>query len=271
MIQPLSATSRVLKIGISSDEHSLIDQSMIAYWKIRARLLRVPGVANVAIWGQRKEMLHVQVDPERLREQNVTLDQVMTVTSDSLDAGLLKYTDGAVVGTGGFIDTPNQRLGRNMFLPIFTPDDLEQVVIEERNGQPLRLGDVADVVVDHQPLVGDAVINDGEGLMLIVEKLPWGNTLEVTEGVEAAIDEMRPGLPGLEIDTTIFRPATFVDMAIENLTSALIIGSLLVLVILALFLFEWRSAFISMVAIPLSLMAAGLVSTGEEPLSTPWS
>jgi CzcA family heavy metal efflux pump len=259
MIQPLSATSRVMKIGISSDEHSLIDQSMIAYWKIRARLLRVPGVANVAIWGQRKEMLHVQVDPERLREQNVTLDQVMTVSSDALDAGLLKHTDGAVIGTGGFIDTPNQRLGIQHVLPIFSPDDLAQVVIEERNGQPLRLGDVADVVIDHQPLVGDAVINDGEGLMLIVEKLPWGNTLEVTEGVEEAINEMRPGLPGLEVDTTIFRPATFVEVAIENLTSALIIGSLLVLVILALFLFEWRSALISMVAIPLSLMAAGLV------------
>ena len=84
---------------------------MIAYWKIRARLLRVPGVANVPIWGERIDMLQVvQVDPERLGENDVTLDQVMETTSDALDAGLLQFSDGAVIGTGGFIDTPNQRL-----------------------------------------------------------------------------------------------------------------------------------------------------------------
>jgi CzcA family heavy metal efflux pump len=95
--------------------------------------------------------------------------------------------------------------------------------------------------------------------MLIVEKLPWGNTLEVTRGVEAAIDEMRPGLPGMEIDTTIFRPATFVEEAIANLSRALLLGSLLVILILVLFLYDWRAAVISAVAIPLSLLAAGYV------------
>ena len=79
-LQPLSATSRVMKIGLSSDDMSLIDLSMIAYWKIRARLLQVPGVANVAIWGERKEQLHIQVDPERLLEHDVTLNEVMEAT-----------------------------------------------------------------------------------------------------------------------------------------------------------------------------------------------
>jgi Cu/Ag efflux pump CusA len=102
------------------------------------------------------------------------------------------------------------------------------------------LSDVADVVEDTWPLIGDAVINDGEGLMLIVEKLPWGNTLDVTRGVEAAVNQMRPGLPGMEIDTTIFRPATFVETAIHNLSRALLIGSLLVVLILLAFLFDWR-------------------------------
>jgi CzcA family heavy metal efflux pump len=260
MLQPLSSTSRIMKIGISSDELSQIDQSMIAYWKIRARLLRVPGVANVPIWGQQQEMLHVQVDPERLREHNLTVDEVLTTSSDALDAGLLQYSTGAVVGTGGFIDTPNQRLGVRHILPVFTPDELSEVVVgEQQDGQPLRLGDVADVVIDHQLLSGDAVINDGPGLMLVVEKLPWGNTLEVTRGVEAALAEMEPGLEGLEIDATIFRPATFVELALENLTRALLVGSLLVVLVLVFFLFEWRSALISVVAIPLSLMAAMIV------------
>ena len=95
--------------------------------------------------------------------------------------------------------------------------------------------------------------------MLIVEKFPWANTLEVTEGVEAALEELQPGLPGIEIDTTIFRPATFIEMAIDNLTEALLLGCLLVVLVLGCFLFEWRTALISVVAIPLSLMAAALV------------
>jgi CzcA family heavy metal efflux pump len=259
IMQPLSATSRVMKIGLSSDTLSTIDMSMISYWKLRARLLRVPGVANVAIWGERLHMLQVQVDPERLKRHQVSLEDVMEVTADALDAGILRYSDGAVIGTGGFIDTPNQRLGIRHVLSIATPDDLAKVTIEQRRGKALRLGDVADVTVDHQPLIGDAVINGGPGLMLIVEKLPWGNTLEVTRGVEAAIDEMRPGLPGMEIDTTIFRPATFVETAIHNLSRALLLGSLLVILILVLFLYDWRAAVISAVAIPLSLLAAGYV------------
>jgi CzcA family heavy metal efflux pump len=259
MLQPLSATSRVMKIGVSSKSLSTIDMSMIAYWKIRARLLRVPGVANVTIYGERIKMLQVQADPDRMKQHQVSLDKVMNTTADALDAGLLRFSDGAVIGTGGFVDTPNQRLAIRHKLPIITPDDLAQVPIEQRGGKQLLLRDVADVVEGTWPLIGDAVINDGEGLMLIVEKLPWGNNLDVTRGVEAAIDQMRPGLPGMEIDTTIFRPATFVETAIDNLSRALLIGSLLVILILIFFLFEWRSAIISAVAIPLSLLAAGMV------------
>ena len=87
----------------------------------------------------------------------------------------------------------------------------------ESNGTTVRLQDVAEVVEDHQPLIGDAVINDGPGLLLIVEKLPWGNTLDVTRGVDQAMAELAPGLSGIDVDTTIFRPATFVEMSIDNL------------------------------------------------------
>jgi CzcA family heavy metal efflux pump len=259
MLQPLSSTSRIMKIGISSDDLDLMELSMIAYWKIRARLLDVPGVANVAIWGERLQQMQVQVDPARMLEHDVSLNDVMEVTADSLDAGLLRFSEGAVIGTGGFIDTPNQRLAIQHVLPLLTPDDLAQVPIETEGGTVLRLGNVASVVWDHQPLIGDAVINDGPGLMLIVEKLPWGNTLEITRQVEAALDELRPGLTGLELDTTIFRPASFIEISIENLTRALLLGCLLVVLVLIAFLFEWRTALISVVAIPLSLVAAGLV------------
>ncbi len=264
MIQPLSSTSRVMKIGISSNKYDLMDLSMVAYWKIRARLMGVPGVANAPIWGERIKMPQVQVDPSRMRAYNVSLNDVMDVTADALDVGLLMYSEGSVIGTGGFIDTPNQRLGIRSVLPIINPDKLAGIPIYDRkkpDGSPLLVSDVSDVVWDTWPLFGDAVINDGPGLMMIVEKLPWANTLDVTRGVEAAIKEMQPGLTDITFDTTIFRPATFIEMSIDNLTESLLIGGVLVVLVLLFFLFEWRVALISATIIPMSLMASLLVLT----------
>ncbi|MFF2243926.1 efflux RND transporter permease subunit [Arthrobacter sp. NPDC058130] len=260
MLQPLSSTSRVMKIGLSSDSRSLIEMSMISYWNIRAHLLRVPGVANVAIWGERLQMLQVQVDPAKLAANKVTLENVMNSTSDALDAGLLKYSPGALIGTGGALETPSQSLGIRHVQPITSPADLAQVPLEEREGlAPLKLADVASVVEDHQQLIGDAVINGGPGLMLIVEKLPWGNTLEVTRGVEEVLKELQPGLTGIQVDTTLFRPASFIEESLGNLSLALLLGCFLVVLVLSVFLFQWRTALVSVLAIPLSLVAAALV------------
>jgi CzcA family heavy metal efflux pump len=259
MMPPLSSTSRVMKIGITSDELNIREMSVVAYWKIRQELLRVDGVANVAIWGEHLKQEHVEVDPQKLAENGVSLQQVMDQTADSLDAGLLRYSEGAVIGTGGFVERGGQRLDVQNVLPIVTPDDLAKVPLEGSDGTKLRLDDVANVRWDSQPLIGDAVVNDGPGLLLVVQKFPNANTLDVTRGVEETIDDMRPGLPGMDIDTTIFRPATFIEMALDHLTEALLLGVLLVILILAAFLFEWRTAFISLIAIPLSLLAAVLV------------
>jgi CzcA family heavy metal efflux pump len=262
MLPPLSSTARTMKIGISSKQHSVIDLSMTTYWKIRERLLGVRGVANVAIWGERIQMPQVRVDPKRLAAHGVTVEEVLQTTSDTLDAGMMQFSNGSTIGKGGFLETPNQQLAIRHIQSIVTPADLARVAIKDKtksDGTPVRLGDVADVVVDTWPMIGDAVINDGPGLLLIVEKFPWANSLEVTNGVEAAIDEMRPGLPGVDIDTTIFRPATFIEVALENLMKSLLIGAGLVILILLLFLWDWRTALISVVAIPLSLVAAGLV------------
>ena len=257
MLPPLSASRRVMMIGLSSDTMSLRDLSMTAYWKIDERLLRVPGVANVAIWGERLKMLQVQVDPERLRDKNVTLDDVMQTTADAIDVGLLKYSSGAHIGTGGWIDTPNQRLGIRNVLPIITPADLARVRV--KNNKDLTLGDVAEVKEDHQPLIGDAIVNGHPGLLLVVEKFPWGNTLEITRGIDEALEALKPGLPDVAIDAHIFRPAVFIQTAIDNLSWALLTGCILVIVVLFAFLYEWRVAFISLVAIPLSLVTAVLV------------
>src|SRR5207248_3359016 len=153
MMPLVSATSRVMQVGMTSRDHSLIEMSMMAYWTIRARLLRVPGIANVAIWNERLQMMTVQAEPTKMQARQVSLEKVMEATSDAVDSGLLKFSTGAVIGTGGTIETPNQRIGIRNVLPIITPADLAKVPVTGS----VRLGDVAKVAEDHQPLIGDAI------------------------------------------------------------------------------------------------------------------
>jgi CzcA family heavy metal efflux pump len=257
MLQPLSSSSRVMMVGLSSKDLSPIEMGVLARWNIKPRLIGLPGVANVAIWGQRERQLQVLVDPEQLRAKGVTLSQVIETTGEALWVSPLSYLEASTPGTAGWIDTPNQRLGIRHILPIITPEDLAKVSVADSKG--LLLGDVAKVVEDHQPLIGDAVLNNGPGLLLVIEKFPGANTLDVTREVEEALETMRPGLAGIEIDTTIFRPASYIELATGNLATVLLIAAVLVVLVLGAFFFGWRTALISLIAIPLSLVAATFV------------
>jgi CzcA family heavy metal efflux pump len=144
-------------------------------------------------------------------------------------------------------------------LPVVSPEGLSQVSFRSTDGRTFLLGDVARIVEGHPPMIGDGIINDGPGLLLIVEKFPWANTFEVTHNVERALEDLKPAIAGIVVDPTIFRPATFIETAIDNLKSALLMGVILVIGVLFLFLYEWRVALISMVAIPLSLVTATLI------------
>jgi CzcA family heavy metal efflux pump len=254
MLQPLSTTSRVMTVGLSSNDVSLIDMSVLAHWNIKPRLIGVPGVANVAIWGQRDWQLQVQVDPERLNEAGVTLDQIVETTGNSLWASPLSYLESSTPGNAGWIDTPNQRLTILHLLPISTAQTMAQVPVVGSDG--VALGDVAEVVEDHQPLIGDAVLGEAPSLLLVIEKFPGANTLEVTRGVEAALEAMRPGLTGISIDTTVFRPANYIEQAASNLSAILPISAVLVVLVLTAFFFGWRTTLITMLAIILSLITA---------------
>ncbi len=258
MLQPLSSTNRVLMVGVSSKKVSALQMSVQARWTIAPRLVGVPGVANVAIWGQQDRQLQVRVDPEHLRAKHVSLGQVIETTANSLWVSPLTFVEASTPGTGGFIDTPNQRLGIQHLSPITNPGDLSRVRVEDTPGRNLQLGDVAKVVENHQPLIGDAVVNDGRGLLLVIEKFPEANSLEVTKGVEDAIRTMQPGLAGIEFDTNVYRPASYLERSIDNLTLALLIGLALVALVFGLF-FRWRTAVISLVVIPLSLIVAAVV------------
>ncbi len=248
MLSPLSSLSRVMKIGMTSETLSQVELSTLAKWTVRPRLMAIPGVANVAIWGQRDRQLQVLVDPDRLRAHGVTVDQVVQAAGE-----------GVSLQAGGFLDTPNQRMAITHAAAVSSVQDLESIVVASRNGAVLRVRDVATVVEGFPAPIGDAVINSGPGLMLIVEKQLGANTLTVTRGVEQALEQMKAALGGVAVDPTIFRPATFIEMSLHNLSRALLVGCLLVIVVLMVFLADWRTALISSIAIPLSLLAAGLL------------
>ena len=261
MMQPLSSTSRLMMVSLSSDSVSLIDQSVLARWTIRPRLMSVPGVANVSVWGLRERQLQVLVDPARLEARRFDLADVIETTGNSLWVSPLTFLDASTPGSGGFIDTPNQRLAVHHIFPIRGPEDLAQIPIapDDTGGAVVRLGDVADVVEDHQPLIGDAVVNDGPGLMLVIEKFPDADTLEVTRGVEKALAALAPGLGGVRVDTTVFRPATFIEEAVGNVSLAIAAALLLGAGALFVLLRGWRPAVIAVISIALTLSVAVLV------------
>ena len=266
MLQPHSSTSRVAMVKLSSDQLSLMQMSVLARWVIGPRLLSVDGVANVGIWGFRDQQLQVLVDPERLAENQVTLSQIIRTTGNALEVSPLTFLEASSPGTGGFIDTANQRVHVFHEQTIRTPDQLAQVTIEDTEGEALlvdgellTLGDVTEIVEDHQPLIGDAVCSDSQCLLLVIEQFPDANTPEVTRGVDAALAAMRPGLGGMEIDSSFYRPADYIADSLSNLSRALIIGFALLILVLGLFFYSWRMVLISAVAVAVSLTVAGVV------------
>lgn len=267
ILPPLSSLSRCLKIGLWSDTQTQMDMTVLTKWTIRPRLMAIAGVANVAVWGEKEPQLQVVVDPDRLRANNITLDSVLQTVRDA-----------TAVGAGGFVDTANQRLALRHVPAVYSPEQLGDIVISFRPSggptaqpsnaaamilpappTPLRIKDVAEVTYDYAPPIGDAIINSRLGLLLIVEKQPWANTLDVTQNVEKAMAELKPAMGEVEYDTTVFRPATFIERALTNLGHSMLLGCVLVVIVLLLFLFDWRCAVISATAIPLSLLAAIMV------------
>ena len=256
MLEPVSSSSRTMVLELSSDSVSLIDQSVLARWTIRPRLMGVPGVSNVAVFGERDRQLQVQVDPAALSQQGVELMDVIRTAGNATWVSPLTFLEASTPGTGGFIDTPNQRLGVQNISPIVDADTLSQVAVEGKPG--LQLGDVATVVEDHQTLIGDGVIGSQSGLLVVVEKFPDASTVEVTRGVEAALQELLPGLGDLKVDSTVYRPATYVEAGISNLSLTLGIGGLLALLLMCLLLYSWRAAIVVLVTVPVAVATAVL-------------
>lgn len=250
MLPSLSSLSRVLKIGLTSDRLSIQQLSTKALWTIRPRLMSIPGVANVAIWGLREPELHIQFNPLKLAQYQLAVSQVSQQVTSAINS------EGS-----GYLDTDQQRLAVTYDRPTTSKEDFMGMVVGVNNGIPITLGQVAEIEWHHAMPIGDAVINRGDGLLLIVEKQPDANTLKVTADIEQALAELKPGLKEMTLDASIFRPASFIEQAIDHLKQAMMVGIALVAILLFWFLRRPGPALISLVAIPISLVTAILILT----------
>lgn len=250
LLSPLSSTSRIMKIGMWSATLSQTELSDLARWRVRPALMSVPGVANVAVWGERRRRIEVRADPDRLVANGVDLSRLVAATREALTPR-----------AGGLVDLPTTRLPVVQTAMARDAEELSRVPISTLGRGTVTIGDVAEVRESHSVPIGDALVTSGSGVLLIVEKQPGASTLDVTAGIDAALGRLRPGLSGVEVDPTIFRPASFIERALRNLGHAMGIGCAFVVAVLFLFLWNTRTALISVLAIPLSLLAAAFVLT----------
>jgi CzcA family heavy metal efflux pump len=250
-VAPLaSVLTTILAIGLRADATTAPTALRdLAEWTIAPRLLAVPGVANVIIYGGGEREVRVTTTPERLAAYGATLDDLAAAVT------------GADAASGsGFLDRPGQRLIAWFDGRARTASDLARAVLPGRSGAPVPLAAVADVGDAAGVPVGAALVNGEPGVLLLVIKQPGVNVVRVTEEVEAALDALTRALPaGIRVDPDLFRQATFVEHAIGNLVRALIVGGILVAIVLLLFLGDLRAAIASLVAMPLSLFTAVMV------------
>ncbi len=245
-----SATMDLLKIGLVSDSRTPLELRRFAQWTLRPRLLAVPGVATASVFGGELERIELQIRPDRLAAADLTIADVVAAAKEATG-----------VRGAGFVESANQRIVIRTEGQFATADELARVVVARRNGASILLGEVADVVDAAEPRFGDALIQGRPGVLMTMLSQYGANTMDVTRAVEAALEEMKPAIEAEKITLypRLHRPATFIETAILNLRDSLLIGAALVIVVLFLFLYNLRTAFISLTAIPLSLGAALVV------------
>ena len=248
VLTPLtSSSSTVLIIGVTSATRSLMDQRTFVDWVMRPRLLATPGVSKVAVFGGEVRQLQIQLDPDRLRLYGI---------------GIAEVADAAQKATGvrgaGVIDGPNQRITVRAEGQAVGPAELGAAVVREREGSVLRLADLGRVVEGPQPRFGEGGVDGRRGLVIVVSAQLGANTKVVAQRAEEALARLRPAMraAGLTLHPDIFRPSEFIDLALRNIVTSLLLGAVLVSVVLVIFLSDARAAAISLTAIPLSLLAA---------------
>lgn len=249
-LAPLTtSTSLVFSLGLTSDKLSPMQLRSFADWTLKSKLLSVPGVAKISVFGGEVRQFQVQVDAKSLKQWNMSLDKVI--------AGVAKATG---VAGSGFIDNANQRIPLHTSAQVQSAEELSNSMLFWADRGPLKIKDIANVVEAPEPPLGDAQIMGKSGVILAISAQYGSNTLEVTAAIEKSLEDLAPLFKQQKIETrTLFRPANFIESALGSIRWSLILGAILVLIILALFLYNPKTVFISLSAIPLSLLIAVII------------
>ncbi|HEY2677375.1 MAG TPA: efflux RND transporter permease subunit, partial [Steroidobacteraceae bacterium] len=247
-LSPLvSSTMDLLKIGLLSDSVDPFELRDTADWIIRPRMLAVPGVAHVIVFGGQVRQIQVQPDMQKLSSFGITLDEVSAAAQAALP-----------LRGAGFIDIPAQRILLRSPTPAPDASVLQKAVVTTRNGTPILLRDLAEVKIAPALRSGDSLVMGKPGVMMSLASQYGANTLTATQAVEKALADLEPALKarGITLYSSLHRPANFIESALRNLRDSLLIAVVLILALLYLFLRDVRAALIAFTAIPLSLLAA---------------
>lgn len=250
MVPLESSSGTIMTIGLSSDTQNLMTLRSLVDWTLAPRLLGVEGVADINVFGGEERQLQIQVDPSKLAKYGISLDQVTAVARQATG---LKGT--------GFVENQNQRLMIQVSGQPLNAEQMAKVVVLKNDNAVLTLGDIATIKDAPAPKIGGAAIGGKPGVVLMVIGQYKANTLAVTEGIEAALEEFKDGFAaeGVTLHDDLFRPANYIQTSLKNIQEHLLLGGGLVMLVLVLFLFNIRTAVISMTAIPLSLFTAMIV------------
>lgn len=247
-----SLLGQIMMIGMWSEtgETDPLELRTAADWVVRRQLLTIPGVSQVITMGGGRKQYQVLVNPHALHKYNVTIDDVET----ALENGNLNVT-------GGYLqDGPRELLVRGLGR-VQSIDDIKQIVVDDRPaGRSIRIAELATVVEGPQVKRGDSAVNGHPGVILTIQKQPGADTRALTDEIERAIAEIRAGLPDdVVIDAKLYQQRQFIDYAVANVAEALRDGTILIMIVLFLFLLNFRTTAISLTAIPLAVLTTALV------------
>lgn len=247
---PISSTmGEIMEISMTSTETSPMELRSIADWVVRQRLLGVSGVSQVMVIGGDTKQFQILIDPAKLADYRLTVEEVVdAVTESNANA------------SGGFMERPNEEYLIRIRARAYSVEDIGNSVITVRDNVPILIKNIATVKVDAALKRGDASFNGQTSVVATIQKQPNANTLELTANIESTLESLKPSLPpDVKIDTKAFRQADFIERAVGNIRASLIEGGIMVTIVLFLFLWNFRTTFISLTAIPLSLLTAILV------------
>ncbi len=250
VLGPISSTmGEIMLISMTSKTTSAMDLRSLADWVVRPRLLGISGVSQVMIIGGETKQFQVLIDPTKLADYNLSVDQVTDAVGKS-----------NANASGGFLERPNEEFLIRGRARVYSTEDLADSVVGVRDGTPILLKNIATVQQGPALKRGDGSFNGQPAVVATIQKQPNANTLELTRQIEETLGTLRPTLPpDVTIDTKAFQQADFINRAIGNVNRSLIEGGVMVTIVLFLFLWNFRTTFISLTAIPLSLVTAILV------------